>query len=405
MTKRVAAFLKLFLLFSLVGMVSLISFSAHAEQTLSEQIESISVCFLCDIFEFLFDSIAVAGYKILADANSLVMKYVVIFSALWIVYRVLKAFWSAQDLDPGFWKDFIHTLAKLFVVTTLIAIPAEKQYSVNNLIYNQIITPIIGFSVEASKVFTDAVNDIPCRYTEKKNVDEFRIFDETLKTTILCQMDRFSLMNGRQLLVGVLIMQDAKSKGVTGTFIPDFHRLFIGLVIIYFVLYILWHMGLKFIDAIFAIGIFSMLLPFLLVAWVFPETSNYFSQGFKKVLESAVTLFTLNFTVSLATGMIDANFFGFEGGRSYFDVLVEQNNKEAILQNLSLVNVGFLEMVALYIILSVVIEKSSDVVKDFLGLGYRSDDSISKAIDDFSTSAVNKLKNGLKLTFTKKTKT
>jgi hypothetical protein len=154
----------------------------------------------------------------------------------------------------------------------------------------------------------------------------------------------------------------------------------------------MWTLGFKFIDAIFSLGIFAMLLPFLMLAFIFPVPAIqvYVEQGAKKALDAAATLFVLNFTMALAAGLIDASFFGFEGGMSNFDALINQNNRAALLAHLSVVNLGFLEMVVLFVILSALIEKSSTLVSDFIG-GNEAENSISKGITGFFSSMAKKV--------------
>jgi hypothetical protein len=324
--------------------------------------------------------------------------YIAVFAALWIVYRVLQAFWASQTLDSGFWKEFLEALAKMAIVTSLIAIPPDKEFSINNIVYDKIITPIMGFSIEASKVFTNSVNDVECTRISPRtsNDDEEKVkgvLPDDLKQGIYCQMERFSFINSRQMLMGKIILADASLNRIKEYQLPDFQKFLVGGLLVYMSLYLLWKIGIKFLDTIFSLGIFAMLLPFLLVAWIFPVTKSYFDAGWKKVISAAVTLFVLNFTVALGAGLIDANFFGFEGGMSRFDMLIAENNRQAIAETISLVDISFLEMLVITFIIAYLIEQSSSLVSEYIGQGSEAESTISGGITTFFNSVISKIRS------------
>jgi hypothetical protein len=94
----------------------------------------------------------------------------------------------------------------------LISIPQDSPASAKSLIYDQILSPIIRLSVDTSKVFTAKIENLPpCQQrTEARKRGE--VFDPALKHDVLCQMENFSHMGGRQLLLGKLMLHSGLGK-------------------------------------------------------------------------------------------------------------------------------------------------------------------------------------------------
>ena len=85
---------------------------------------------------------------------------------------------------------------------------------------------------------------------------------------------------------------------------PDFVMLISGIMIWLTCLIILVVFVFKVLDALIRLGILASVLPFLIVAWVFPSSMNYAKQGFKMLVHVMMNFIVLAIVIALAILML-----------------------------------------------------------------------------------------------------
>ncbi len=94
---------------------------------------------------------------------------------------------------------------------------------------------------------------------------------------------------------------------------PDIGMLAAGIMIWGTCLLILVAFVFKLLDAVLRLGILGSVLPFLIIAWVFPSSINYAKQGFKMLVHVMMNFIVLAIVIALAIIMV-MNAFQLEDG-------------------------------------------------------------------------------------------
>jgi hypothetical protein len=100
---------------------------------------------------------------------------------------------------------------------------------------------------------------------------------------------------------GVILVKHAFASGMLPCVIPAFDPLIGGLVLILFGMALLLRVPLRLVDAIFQLFVIAVLLPILVVAWVFPYGKNYAKKGLDMLIGVLGMFITMAVMIAIVT--------------------------------------------------------------------------------------------------------
>lgn len=120
---------------------------------------------------------------------------------------------------------------------------------------------------------------------------------------------------------------------------PDFGMLISGIMIWGTCLILLVIFVFKVLDAIIRLGIIGSILPFLIIAWVFPSSMSYAKQGFKILVHIVMNFIVLAIVIALAMLMVMHAFQLDDGDLRQMCML---NNVQGLRDSMDLSGASFL---------------------------------------------------------------
>lgn len=334
--------------------------------SLSDNLAFFSSCWSCGVFSDVLRNISEFIPKIYTAIGDNMVVIATGLTFVWFVWMILWDYLKVKaELDA--WKitsNFTTHIIKLAFVSSLFLFPLPR------FMMNTFITPImnIGFSynyIAKTRINPDDVNGFnACMLATALNepaVAKEEAFSPRLRHNVTCQIATFHQITGLGMTLGATFAQMAFSgdymygpspAGVKIPVFPNVGLFLIGIVIMLMFLWALIPIPIYFLKTFIKLSMDLVMLPFMLLGWLFSGWKNIFPVGGKTIKQmiDEVVKDTLGIALAgLLTGfavLFLGEVIGDMDGAGALTTALQNNDSRHLmdalmLNNTSLINVIF----------------------------------------------------------------
>lgn len=297
-----------------------------------ENMNSTKSCWTCQIFTIVFNTGAVIATNAYDAMKNLAWGLLAVGLVIYLCLRTLSLFLSMRVPNlPEYWISITTKLGKGGLVSIFLL---SSNYMLE--LINTIIAPIITIFVRLSFMILNL--NFPTRVLTSTTVGSTFTSGPGLPAEIGSQLEDLVYRATVALNIG-------RALGIRLMTITDFTGFIVGLIItgIFFMLLLFFPMYL--IDAFVRIIFFIILLPILLVAWVFSVTEKYFKAAWNMFIGGLAQLLITCVFVALLVSTVEA----FTQMRGYNIILnpTYQNTNPDVLREMCRMSVSALSFVVM----------------------------------------------------------
>ncbi len=242
---------------------------------------SASSCWSCQLMNITFNAINTSAKSTHKAIVSSCYKLLGIMVALYLAVLVLK---SLIVLTTD-WKGLYINLIKLFGRTVIAAILLSSTGMIIEFVANflePIISLFLGFSVEVLKATRESIGSVRGGSGSGGYI---------LSSELQSQMGNLMLLINKYTKVGFVLGFRLMTTGFLNFFVGIYVVISVFTLFIYFPFY--------FIEAFLRLGLSLMLLPFYIVAWVFPFAQGSLKGGLLLFFDALMQVFFSAIYISL----------------------------------------------------------------------------------------------------------
>lgn len=352
--------------------------------------ELYSSCLICTFVDMIFDAVnnvVTACYNTLKKPS---LYLLIIGLGLWILWHFGMYFVNYKYQAP---EGFFTEIGKCFFRTTLIAailtIPTQKAFDL-------VVSPVVSMATELTLgiLSTDLnvqsadtaiasgliKNDI-CQqfqnsesssisYDSKGNVvygdsSSHLALSPQIKSALSCVIRSMYIEAAKGTALGNCIY--CYSMGRVDLWIikiPDMGMFVIGLLVMLVFFIITLSFSFRVIDFVIRISFVTMLLPLLMVAWVFPITRKYTKKAWDLFLHALVALLALAIGMALILKIVMESI----GRSEELDSMLNNDQVQQLYQHIYVNGVDWLLFLAIAIIALMLLSKSEAVANHFVSI-------------------------------------
>ena len=332
-------------------------------------------CLFCPLFDIILEAISDASKMAYAKLGRPLSTLVLMGMALWFAIKVLLQVSSMNKQDAlPFLTDLFKGSFKVFIAFLLLRDAA--------VIYNLFLNPILkaGFDFGASFLQTnngdiikgcDAVKEF-----ELKNVGG--LISSDIYTNLLCYIESVQYELSKTQAIGSSLMCVSRNAAADDVawmknVLPDFSMMIQG----FFIWFIGFMLSISFafylIDATIQLGIFGVVLPFLILCWPFKITNQYFKTGIGIFVNSWFIYVFMGIVTNITIALIGEGLTGGKSGMNGVMEAINGNDVKALQDLLEIGFTGFLILIACCIFAIKLMMKVTEIAGQFggggLGLG------------------------------------
>ena len=201
-----------------------------------------------------------------------------------------------------------------------------------------------------------------------------RIFPDYVYKNLMCFIKAVQMELAASQAIGSSLMCISRNQGLSNLsafarVLPDFSMMLQGFLIyiISFIMSIAF--GFYLIDATIQLGIFGVLLPFLILCWPFKLTNKYFNTGVGVFMNSWFVYVFMGIVINIDIQLIGNSLTGGKGGFGAVENAINSNNVRELQELLSIGFAGFLVLIACCIFSIKLLMKVEDLAGQFSGGG------------------------------------
>ncbi len=366
--------------------------AAAACQTASEVMADLyNNCLICGFVDMIFDAVnnvVTACYNTLKKPS---LYLLMIGLGLWILWHFGSYFVNYKYQAP---EGFFTEVGKCFFRTTLIAalltVPTQKAFDL-------IVSPIVSMATEitlgilstdlnvqsADTAIASGIikNDI-CDQFKNSETSELQ-YDESgnviysdaggsgtglalspqIKSALGCMIRSMYMETAKGIAMGNGIY--CYSHGRVDLWIvklPDMGMFLVGLLIMLVFLLITLSFSFRVIDFVMRISFVMMLLPLLMVAWVFPITRQYTKKAWDFFLHALVALLGITIAIALILKIIMESI----GRSDEIDRLLNNDQVQLLYQHVYTNGIDWLLFIGVAIIAMMLVSKTEIIANHFV---------------------------------------
>ncbi len=213
---------------------------------------------------------------------------------IWLLVAAGRLIGSPAGVDPAaFWKDFAGRVGWTIVASILLT-----NLLSDNVIWKFLIDPLFSATMEyggailtsAYNLATGMVSGLNFSSTCTPTNYGGGLVSDAVISQAVCVVNTMGDVSSMGILIGATLIESASS----GSFLSFSFSLFTaGLIVV--VIYGLLELMVPFlfIDSLMRLAIIGVILPLLIVAWVFPQTRNLVAAAMRMLVHSALTILFL----------------------------------------------------------------------------------------------------------------
>ena len=336
----------------------------------------LSNCYICDFVSLLLgaiNTVATQSFDMMGDVGGgPAISLMAIGFALWLGWHIGSYLINYKYPDP---MEFVTELGRCAFRVTFIAailmLPAA-------LAVDFIISPIITMATELilGLVNTDVVADIIANnsISGTENFCGAALNDSGLSNgmalspqvlnSILCMVQSVYYEAIKGLVIGEGIACNAQSINLIIFSIPDIGMWIIGIIIFIVFAVIVFSISFAMVDYIVRIGFVLIMLPLLLVAWVFPITRQYTKRGWDLFLNSLVALVAMAITVGLILKLL----FSVLGNSEQVDACINEDRMHDLYSIIYTNGFDWILFIIISLMCVLLIKSSTAIANHFVGI-------------------------------------
>ena len=268
--------------------------------------EKVETCTLCPLFVLVFNTVSKVGSLSAKNFSNSIIQVVVVFFAVWLAMEVIKFVSSMKTKDL---KDFVQSLiTKGFTVILVITI---LKTGVGNF-YNIFIQPVYNTALHMAQI---AVEDTNSEETNKKDKKEdksiagIKEIKNGLPSSIGASIVRtMTMMENRirkiKSLGGALVCSSIQDAWIP--IFPKIKYLIYGGATWILTVAMIVVIPFLMIDAVFELGVATLLMPFAVGAYAFNYTRKHCKKVWDTFLNSACNFLFTSVVVLILLGALQS---------------------------------------------------------------------------------------------------
>ncbi len=328
-------------------------------------------CLFCPLFDVIFNAVQAASSAAYSKLGKSLSNLVLIGLSIWIAFMVLKNVSAMTKQDaPKFLNDLFRASFKVFIVFLLL----RNSSSVYGIIIGPLLKAGFEFGISFLNSGSSSLNGCTQAIKSITN-DTSGVLPQYVYGNLMCFIKSIQYELATPQAIGSSLMcistkvQARSNLGPLASVFPDFSMMLQG-ALIYVIAFILsLAFGFYLIDATVQLGIFGMLLPFLLLCWPFKVTNGYFNKGVGVFMNSWFIYVFMGIVVNISLTLIGQGLTGGKGGFEAVEAAINGDNIKALQELLGIGFAGFLVLVACCIFGVKLMMKVQDLAGTFSGGG------------------------------------
>ena len=327
-------------------------------------------CLFCPMFTVIFNAIQASASKAYSTLAKPLSTILLIGLAIWIALMVLSNVSALTKQDATkFLTDLFKNSFKVVIAFILL------RYS--SIVYDVIIGPLLKAGFEFGGSFLDHSSDLMKNCEIKSSaLGGGGVLPNYIYTHLLCFIEAVQNELGVTQAIGSSLMCIARHKGAGDItvlalkqMLPDFSMLFQGFLIwgISFIISVAF--GFYLIDATIQLGIFGILLPFLLMCYPFKITSGYFNTGVGVFMNSWFIFVFMGLVTNITLALIGQGATGGKGDMYSIETAINGNDIQTLTNLLEIGFAGFVVLLACCVFAIKLMQKVQELAGKFSGGG------------------------------------
>jgi len=326
-------------------------------------------CLFCPLFRTIFNTIQNASSASFKNLGKPMSTLILIGLAIWIALMVLQNVSSMTRQDPfEFITKLLRASFKVIIAYFLLKDPV--------IIYSYILGPILKAGFEFGAAFLDNTKDIvgSCQSKAAFTSSAGGVFPAYLQRYLLCFIEAVQFELATSQAIGSSLMCVSRNAalsnlGPIARVMPDFNMMLQGALIYIISLILSLAYAFYLVDATIQLGIFGILLPFIILCMPFKITNNYFKTGVGVFMNSWFVYVFMGIVVNIVMQLIGQSLTGGKGGLTDVETAINGNEVRKLQELLGIGFSGFLILLACCIFGVKLMMKVTDLADQFSGGG------------------------------------
>ena len=263
-------------------------------------------CTLCPLFVLVFNTVSKVGSLSAKNFSDGIIQVIVVFFGVWLAMEVIKFVASMKTKDL---KDFVQTLiTKGFTIILVVTI---LKTGVGNF-YNIFIQPVYNTAQSMARIMFEESNNIGTHKDDKKakkdkSITGIKEIENGLPSSIgVSIVTTMTMMENRvrmtKALGSSLVCSSFQDAWIP--IIPKFKYLIYGGSIWLLTMAMIIVIPFLMIDAVFELGVATLLMPFAVGAYAFNYTRKYCKKVWDTFLNSAMSFLFTSIVVLILLGAL-----------------------------------------------------------------------------------------------------
>ncbi len=332
------------------GAVSIAGFSIYRSAVpvnMSDALSFFTTCWSCQLFSDIMTAMSNLLPPVYSGLGRVIIPISAILMALWFAWQLVSGFMNskipaASDIATKFGMSIL----KFGTVIALLVLPLPR------LINDAFITPVFNIGLSVNHMITDKDAYASCivatAIAEPASAND-GAFSPQLRHSLACEVANVHQITGLGMTVGWTMMNSAfesdnMHKILWGVPIfPNIPYFFTGLMILTLFLFALFPIPLYFLEIFITLALDLVMLPFMLMAWLFPQW-NIMPKGGKnirqiidEVIQGTAGIAMTGVFLTVSVMFLDA-VFGKWNGVSRLASAIAQNDSSLLMDGLALRN-------------------------------------------------------------------
>ncbi len=347
-------------------------------------------CLICTFVDMVFDAvnnIVTACYNAIKKPS---LYLLIIGLGLWILWQFGTYFVNYKYKAPeGFFTEVGKCFFRTTLVAALLAVPTQKAFDL-------IVSPIVSMATEITlgilstdlnvqssdaAIATGLIKNDICQqfkdsdssqltYDEQGNViygegETGFALSPQLKSSLGCIIRSMYMEAAKGIALGNSIY--CYSMGKVDLWIikiPDMGMFTIGILVMVVFFLITLSFSFRVIDFVIRISFVLMLLPLLMVAWVFPITRIYTKKAWDFFLHALIALLGIAIAIALVLKIVMESI----GRSEELDTMLNNDQVQLLYQHIYTNGIDWLLFIAIAIIALMLVSKTEQIANHFVSI-------------------------------------
>lgn len=324
------------------------------------------ICFLCDIFESIFDAMSFLSLKIFDHTKDSLISLIGVLLGLWFAFRLFSQLASGMASGSQFWQSIANTIVRCIIAIAILQAGLS-------FVSGYIIEPVMGIIFHFANILIENMgadvaniasdnslsydNSISIQDTSSLNneIDSTGngAFPDNFKSSIILMLKNLQNALARGLNIGSSLVCYSYLAAMN-SFSFNFTMFLGGFAIYISVLFLLLLVPFFILDALLQLTIVTALLPFFIAAFIFENTKAFTNMGLNMLIDAFMMFLILAVLLGFNIAILNT---------IYTDILgkVNDSNVYDILNNLALGTVDLFKIIGLCFLSYIIVENNTQL--------------------------------------------